>query len=184
MSAEQVTPPAVLAVPLQMAFDTLRLEGDEATAMTPLITLRIKANTRAGEHNSGRCFVHQGWQVTLDRFYDSIRLERSPLASVESVRFYDTDGVEQTLDPSDYIVDLKSAPGFIVPAPDKAWPCTQVRINAVTVDYTVGYGPGVTTVPEEAQNYILACLQIQHDPASKVTVDDMDGLLDPIRCYG
>lgn len=184
MSAEQVTPPAVLAVTLQSAYDTLRLEGDEAIALTPLITLRIKANTRTGEHNAGRCFVYQGWQVTLDRFSDTIRLDRAPLVSVESVKYFDVDGVERTLDPADYIVDKKSKPGFIGPAPDKAWPCTQVRMNAVTVDYTVGYGPDETTVPEEAQNYILACLQIQFDPASKLTPDDMVGLLDPIRCYG
>lgn len=188
MSAKQITAPATLAVTLASAKDTLRIEQAD-TSLDSLLTLWIEAITEAAEHEVGRCFVNQGWRVTLDRFYDAIRLDRAPLVSVESVKFIDEDGIEQTLDPADYIVDSASEPGFIVPAALKAWPCTAERVNAVTVDYTVGYGADEATVPKAAKLFILARLQQQWDPAVKefketVTSNFIARLLDPIRTYG
>jgi uncharacterized phiE125 gp8 family phage protein len=188
MTARQITPPAELAVTLASAKDTLRIEQAD-TAFDSLLTLWIEAITEAAEHEVGRCFVNQGWRVTLDKFPDAIRLDRAPLVSVQSVMYIDEDGIEQTLDPADYIVDSASEPGFIVPEPDVTWPCTEARVNAVTVDYTVGYGPDGTTVPKAAKLYILARLAEQFEPNTKefketVRSSFIGGLLDSLKCYG
>jgi hypothetical protein len=61
-----------------------------------------------------------------------------PLQSVDSIKYFDSTGVEQTLDPSQYMVDIASEPGMV--APITAWPTTQNRMNAVKVSFTAGYG--------------------------------------------
>jgi uncharacterized phiE125 gp8 family phage protein len=188
MTSERITPPAALAVSLASAKDTLRIDMDD-TSLDGLITLWIKGVTQEAEHATGRAFVSQKWRVTLDSFPAAIRLARAPAMSVESVKFYDQAGQLQTLDPADYYADIVSQPGYIVPGIGKAWPSTQVRANAVTVDITCGYGPDSTTTPECAALYILARLAEQWEPASKefkgtVQSDFIGGLLDPIRTYG
>ena len=99
------------------------------------------------------------------------------------MRYLDVDGAEQTLDPADYYVDKKTKPGYIVPAAGRAWPATGARVNAVTVDFTAGYGPTDETVPSEAKDYVLGCLQLRFDPTSRVTKADLVGLLWPLKVY-
>lgn len=188
MTTRQIAAPAALAVSIEEARETLRLDDESLDAT---MTLHIKGITREAEHVTGRAFVNRPCRVTLDSFQDAIRLDHPPIASVESVRYMDDAGAWQTLDPADYRVDSVSAPGYVMPARGKAWPSTADEVNAVEVNYTAGYGPDHATVPEEAQNYILAKLQVQFEPASggsgsvgkPFNVGYMDGLLDSLKVY-
>ena len=185
MSIEQITPPAVLAVSLAHAKETLRITHG---ALDATITLWLESITEEAEHAVGRSFINQGWRLTLDRFGDAIRLSSPPTVSVESLKYFDADNAEQTLDPADYFVDTKSLPGFIVPAVGKAWPPTYDRPNALTVEYTCGYGPTDVRVPKCVKQYILARLIDQFDAATgefKETPRSkyIDRLLDRVRVY-
>jgi hypothetical protein len=53
----------------------------------------------------------------------------------------------------------------------------------VTVDFTAGYGPTDATVPNEAKDYVLGCLQLRFDPTSRVTKNDLIGLLYGLKVY-
>lgn len=178
-------PPA--AVSLDLAKIQLRLEGDEAVALEPLLTLWLKAITQEAEHITGRAFVNRPAQVVLDAFPDAIRLS-APTYSVESVTYLDADGVQQTLDPADYYVDKVTEPGYIVPASGKAWPVTAARVNAATVNYTAGYGLDDSTVPEAAKLYIIARISEQWDPVVKGMVETAQSafvmrILDSLKVY-
>lgn len=186
MSIEQITPPASLAVSLALAKETLRITH---SALDATITLWIESITEEAEHAVGRSFINQQWRLTLDRFGDAIRLSSPPTVSVESIEYFDADNVLQTLDPADYTVDLKSLPGYVVPAVGKAWPAAYDRINALTVEYTCGYGPTEASVPKGAKQYVLYRLAEQFDPATaefKATARSVyaERLLDRIRVYG
>jgi uncharacterized phiE125 gp8 family phage protein len=80
--------------------------------------------------------------------------------SVVSVKYIDTAGVEQTLSPLDYLVDMDSEPGYVVPAYGKTWPCTRAQINAVRVRYTAGYGATAADVPQSIVNWLR--LHLEH----------------------
>lgn len=84
-----------------------------------------------------------------------ILLPRSPLRSVTSIQYYDTDGVLQTLASGAYIVDTISEPGRITPAAGTAWPSTQNRANAVLITFDAGYGANGATVPQGILHWIL-----------------------------
>jgi uncharacterized phiE125 gp8 family phage protein len=161
MTARLITPPAALAVSIEAARAQARTGGN---ALDAELEMKIQGFTEKVEHDTGRALIHQTWEVTLDRFSDSIRLPNAPLVRVESVKFYDTEGVLRTLDPQDYQVDAKSEPGYIIPAVGRAWPATAARINSVEVQYVCGYGPDHESVPSAIRQYILAMIENDYYP--------------------
>ncbi len=84
-----------------------------------------------------------------------IVLPLPPLQTVDSIKYWDQNGVQQTLDPTTYIVDNVSEPARVVPAPGVAWPSTQNRINAVDVRFTAGYGLTGASVPAAIKQWML-----------------------------
>lgn len=69
----------------------------------------------------------------------SIYLMRSPLLSVDSIKYLDTDGQLQTLAADKYVVDSLTEPGRIHPAIGETWPATAELPASVRVFYTAGY---------------------------------------------
>lgn len=184
MTTRMITPPAALAVDLDLAKACLRVIGDDHDAQ---IRSLITGITMAAEHETNRAFIHQGWRVTLDAFPDAVRLDRAPLADVLSIRYYDSTNVLRTLHPSDYEADMATEPGYVVPAVGKAWPSTYRRVNAVMVDYRAGYGASHEAVPENIKAYILGVLAVRFDPPATGADDqikNLSGLLDASRVYG
>jgi uncharacterized phiE125 gp8 family phage protein len=165
MSYKQVTGPEALPV----SMDDVRLDlRDPDVALNGQIESIIYAVTAEVEHRLQRALITQTRRVTLDGFPESIKLDLAPVVSVESVKFYDTAGALQTLDPLDYYQDLVTEPGYIVPASGKAWPETLAdQLNTVTVDYTCGYGATYESVPKAIQAYIRArTVQLFDDPGA------------------
>lgn len=122
----------------------------------------------SGELN--RALKPQTWLLVLDAFPDgAIQLPLGPTLSVESVDYDDADGLEQTVSPSDYVVDTVTDSGWIVPVAGFSWPETVDRVNAVRVTYVCGYedvpdtssgapsGAIVSTVPD----YIKAAIKLR-----------------------
>lgn len=139
-----------------------------------LIDDLIAAARQDAEHETRRALITQQWRLTLDDWSGRTRVERAgyapypwqcdvdlwqcgglrniirvpfpPLASVQSIKYYDTAGVQQTLDPTAYIVDVASEPGRITPAYGTTWPVAQARINAIAIEFTCGVD-SLATVP-------------------------------------
>ena len=88
--------------------------------------------------------------------YSVIYLPRPPVQSVTTIQYLDTNNVQQTLDPSTYIVDAANEPARIMPPPGNVWPSTRAQINSVSITYVAGYGDA-TTVPARAK---LAIMQL------------------------
>lgn len=102
----------------------------------------IKAARSAAESHLGRGLLTQTWTLSLTDFCTVIPLPMAaPLASVASVKYYDTAGVQQTLASTYYDVDTKSRPGRIALAAGQAWPAIQSlrTVNRVEIAYVVGY---------------------------------------------
>lgn len=124
-------------------------------------------------------------------------LDHTPVRSVDSITYTDTNGTTQTLDPSQYKLDTVSEPCRIVPAYGTTWPGTRNEINAVTVNFTCGYGAAggdaaasALAVPESIKSWIKLRIGAMYENREEValgrsiTAVDLpfaDGLLDPYR---
>ena len=94
-----------------------------------------------------RAMVDTTFELKLDAFPTEIRPPRSPLSSVSSITYVDTDGATQTLSASVYSVDTDTEPGRISLAFNQSWPDIREQNNAVVVTFVAGYGAAASNVP-------------------------------------
>ena len=134
---------------------------------------------------TGKAFLTQSLTASFDYFPASIVLPRSPVQSVTSITYLDTDRVEQTLDAANYFV---SPAAIIYPAISASWPLTADVSGAVTVTYQAGYGAAATDVPDPIQEAIkqLAAHFYENREATLVGVSAQElplGVADLINPY-
>lgn len=78
------------------------------------------------------------FEYMRDRFpVGEIELPIGPTISIESIKYIDGNGDEQTLNDSEYDVDIKSHFARIQPL--NGWPGTKDIYNAVTITFKAGY---------------------------------------------
>lgn len=131
----------------------LRIDGsDEDT----LLLLYIQAATEAARNITNRVFIHTTFEEWFPCFRNVMELRQSPLVSVSSIRYLDSDGNEQPLDSSVYQVLPNGIVGRIKLAYNQSWPATQANDLAVKVTYVAGYSEDADDVPKSIRNWILA----------------------------
>lgn len=109
-------------------------EGWLGRALAPVtLELALDSFTAAAEINFRTCC----WRWSSDAMGQGLPLPLPPIVSVQSVRYYNADGVLTTLSPSAYYVDDYGARIMLVDG--TSWPTTQTRPNAVLVRYQAGY---------------------------------------------
>lgn len=126
----------------------------DGTADDALLAALIVAARESAEHETGRALCTQTRELVLDAFPEAFVLRGAPIQSLTSLKYLDTDGVEQTLDPQDTLLDKDSEPGYLLPAYGKAWPASYPVPNAVRVRYTCGYG-AASAVPQAIKQWML-----------------------------
>lgn len=118
-----------------------------------------------------------------------IFLSYPPLISVDSIKYIDQEGVQQTLDPASYKVDTISEPARLMPAYGKAWPATRNEINAIEITLTAGW-ENAAAVPAPIKSWMLLRLAAMYENREsdvilqRGTVDSLpyvDALLAPYR---
>lgn len=186
----RTAPPSIEPVTLAEAQVQLRVgTGVEEAYITSLITVARELC----EQRTERSLITTAWRLRLDAFPagGAIELLQPPILSVTSVAYLDADGASRTVNPADYVVDTASEPGWLVPGPGKTWPTTQAgAINAVTIDYTAGYGAAAANVPAPLKQWILLAIttmyetRASHGESPMVPHDFADALLAPYRMFG
>lgn len=89
--------------------------------------------------------------------------------SVESIKYIDANGVQQTLAPTAYKVDVVSPLGRIVPAYGTTWPAARNEINAIEIAFTAGYGDD-TKVPSGIKKWMLIRLGTMYENREELAI--------------
>ena len=185
MSLTVVTPPAIEPVTFEMVYDHLHDPPQNDDHFARLIA---SARTEA-ENFTEQAFIEQTLLYTSSRivYYASncITLPRHPVISIESVEYYDSDNVLQTIDEADYYLTadgtLRFVEGF-------DYPSLYARGDAVQIEYKAGYGASAETVPEPIKQAILIGVELQYSPLSpaerEAAMHARDALLRPYRVFG
>lgn len=136
-----------------------RIETDADDA---LVSMWIKAARMTAETMTQRRLISQ----TIEAQYDDwprtsnsyeIWLPGPPLVSVTTVKYYDTDGTEQTLSTDVYEVNTAKEPGVVTLKPNQVWPTLQSgKATPITIRYVAGY-TNAAAVPDliKAGMYLL-----------------------------
>ena len=131
------TGPATTAISLAEAKAFLRVDSDYDDD-NAYITSLIGVATNVVEQFTRRRLITQTYNIYYDEFPPFMDLQVGNVASVTHVKYYDTDNTLQTLDTSEYDVDIRVKPGRIYQAEDGNFPSTYERPNAVEVEFVVG----------------------------------------------
>lgn len=153
MALITITQPSVEPVSAAEIKDAARIDGSSLDAQ---IAALIPAFRRQAEHLQGRRLITQTVELVLDAFPsdEDIDLLLPDVQSITSVKYYDTAGVQQTLDPASYSLDSDSIPCWMLVVAN--WPATKDIANSVRVRYVVGYGAAAANVPDNTRLWIVA----------------------------
>ncbi|MEF2545955.1 hypothetical protein VQ045_02140 [Aurantimonas sp. E1-2-R+4] len=120
----------------------------------------------------GRCLISQTWRLSLDAFSTRITIPTSPVQSITSVKYLDTDGVEQTLAAfRTYGIGGLERP-FLLPAEGESWPQSAERPDAVTVEFVAGYGAAPEDVPADLINAIRRTVAHYFENRESIVIGD------------
>jgi uncharacterized phiE125 gp8 family phage protein len=188
MSLTKITDASVEPVTLQEAKLHLRVIADLAdVAAHPedaLIAALITAARTDCEDRLQRSLMQTTWKLEADAFpCGVIRLERAPIISVDTLKYFDADETQQTLATSAYRLS-----GHRVEVVD-TWPATQPRIGAVELVYKAGYGTTADKVPAPIKAWILLAMGDMYTNRERsaerpvVAQGFADGLLDGYKIW-
>jgi uncharacterized phiE125 gp8 family phage protein len=183
-----VTPPTVEPLSLAEMRMHSRLDNSDDD---PKLAWCILAAREMAEHELQRSLIAKTYELTLDEFPTStIELPMGPLAgadalTVSSVKYTDTAGAEQTVAPSDYILDPYSDAPRLTPV--NGWPTPAVQQNAVRVRYVSGHATAAL-IPAAVKSWIAlhAAHLFERREAADMALEPLPflgRLLDPYRTF-
>lgn len=149
MSLEQTAAPSVEPVTTTNQKDWMRVDSsDEDT----LIGNLASAARAWFEMSTNRQLITATWTYKLSTFPSSgdLVLPISPLQSVTSITYVDTDGATQTWSSAKYVVDTARDIGAVRPIYDEDYPDSRGYVGDVTVTFVAGYGDASSDVPDGA----------------------------------
>lgn len=169
-----LTPPAEEPVSLDTAKLHLRVTS---TFDDALIAVLITSARELIEKEVRRSLVTRTYQLRMNRFpfwapawswnpmvferlpigvYGHIHVPKPPLIQVNSIQYVDVNGTLQTLDPSQYLVDVGgSLQGTITPSYGNYFPQTRYQLDAVLISYDAGYGAAADVPASLVQAMLL-----------------------------
>ena len=126
----------------------------------------IEAARNYVEAYTGRALVERTYRLDLRLWESEVVLQKPPLLSVSSIKYYDVDNSQQTWASANYEVDISA--GRILLAADKTIPSSYDRYDAWQVTSVHGYDDASVS-PTSAQNAIPSALR----HAMKLMIGDM-----------
>lgn len=144
----QITPPA--AEPVLLADAKLHVRQD-ITDDDAYITTLIQVARAHVENWIGQRLITQTWNLILDDFPIGSReiiIPYGPVQSVASVTYIDSGGTLQTYPAPNYTLDVATFVARLYPIYSLIWPITRYQRNAITVQYTTGYGAAGSNCPQ------------------------------------
>lgn len=124
---------------------------DEDTHDDDYIMGLIAAARMYCESRKGYAFVEQTLIYSLPCFFSGMAIElprATPLRSIESVTYKDSDNIQATWSAANYEADTDAVPGLLVPIEDADYPsATLWPVNPVKIRYVAGSPIGSPAEP-------------------------------------
>lgn len=174
------TLPAELVVSLLEVKAWLKIDGDDED---DLLTSLIASATAECEAYSGLSFITRTRTVKLSSFNGrDLILPYGPVTALTSIAYTDEDDVTDTVDASDYSVDIAS--GLARVRVTESWPYTNRALSNVVVTYEAGYADAAS-VPEVIKTAIKQKIALDYEKRGDVDTDSDAWMrtLDTVKVY-
>jgi uncharacterized phiE125 gp8 family phage protein len=192
MNLKIITAP--ITEPVSLAEAKLHLRVTTDTDNT-LITSLISSARQHCENITCRALASATFELVMDTFPEKIVLPMSPVESVTSKKYTDSDGIDTTLAATEYIL-YTSEPAVVIPDYDVSWPSfTEYPLGAVKVRYVAGYRAASTDaslhIPEAIKQAILLIISTLYENRENIVIGQTianipmgaEALLQPFRIW-
>lgn len=156
----------------------LRITGTDQD--TTLAALAKAAVAMLDGHKKilGRALQSQSWTISVSGANrgNAIFLPCPPFVSLTSIKYYDTDGAEQTATKEDFRVTNSDDWAFVQPKPGKIWPTTESRLDAITIEFICGYGDAFDDIPDDIQSAVRLLTGHFYENREATTAQDLKQL--------
>jgi len=173
-----VTPAAAEPILLADAKEYLRIDAGD-TGFDSELAVHISSARERAEVTTGTRLITQVVEVRADSFADLAHLPIGPVQTLDEIRYLDSAGAEQLLDPLLYELQGAELNRAVAPAIGTSWPSAYVRAGAVRVVLTVGYGDDGAAVPPAIMIAMLREIRAVFDDTSF----DIEPLLRSFRIW-
>lgn len=150
----------------------LRVDDANSDSYINEILIPAAINLIEGPRGYGFPVMERQWEMTFDSFPWQIQLPIPEITSVDSIKYVDTDGDEQTLAATEYQVDTTGDVTRIEPAYSKTWPSTRDVLAAVKVRFTAGYSTAAD-VPGDLKAGMLLVIGHLYENREEVIVGSL-----------
>lgn len=131
-----VTAPSVDAVTIEQAKKQCEIAESDTAHDEHFYQLIDRARDEL-EADCDMCISQQTWKVNLDCLHDGLKLQKGPVQSIASIKYYDTNNVQQTLSTSVYSLDVANRQ--IRLQYNQLFPVATPRWDAWEVIYVCGF---------------------------------------------
>jgi len=142
------------AIPLSLVKEHLRISHDNSCE-DELIRTYIATARMCFEAFTWRTLITTTFRTYRDIWERGYEIRRSPLQSIESVKYYDTDNVLQTLDSSNYYITNETDYSRLIFNDDAVLPSLKGREQAIQIEFKAGYGDTMADIPADIQTALL-----------------------------
>lgn len=139
------TAPTILPVSLAEVKEHLRITHNTQDS---LLMIYLRAAIEEVEAHTGLTLgltVFYGYSESIGK---EVKVKKYPLSALASVKYYDPEGVQQTMEASNYRLDTVSMPPMVI---IEDVPAIAERSDALTIEFTAGY----PTIPDGIRAAIL-----------------------------
>ena len=165
-SLQRTTGSQALPVSVSQVKDHLNVAQADTSQDSKIESLIVAAQERL-QRDIDQILITSTFVMNGPSFENPLRINLKPVTGILSVRYYDTEGVLQTLDASNYRYIQSSQQ--IVPAIGMEFPtpCENMP-DSVQIEFTCGYGGEAGCVPRMMQSAIELCVgKWFYDPAQE-----------------
>jgi uncharacterized phiE125 gp8 family phage protein len=165
-------------LPLDLNFlrDYLKIDN---TSEDDLLTAFLQTATKCFEDITNRTVITKTYKVLLDCWFYCFEIKKSVLQEILSVTYFDADGVEQTVDSSDYYVTESATYSKLVFIDGFEFPALRGRLQDITINFKVGYGDDACSIPNDIKTALMAHVAAMYFNRGDCIDDTCSNLLPP-----
>lgn len=168
MSLVMTTRPALEPVTVSEAKAFLRLDTSDEDVLVGSLILTSRLHVEAA---LGLAIISQGWKVILDSWPEdgTVRFPLGPVLSVSAVRLIAATGSPTTLASDSYTLDGEARPPRLIP--NTNWPAPTRKARGIEIDFTAGFGPQASDVPEPIRSALLLLVAHWYEHRDPLEID-------------
>ena len=149
--------PASEPLSLAEAKAFLRVDDDQEDAYIGSLIIAARLHVEA---MTSRALIYQSWRLVLDNWPETrlVRLPVSPVSALIAVRTLNDAAEETELDLADFVLRGQGETAVVDVAATVSGSTAPRARAGIEIDFTAGFGPDATAVPQDLKHMILLLL--------------------------